>query len=152
MVCAFLPSDTLLARPHPPPPATLTALLDQHSSLSHLRESLASTSIEELDEVLSKGRVPFLNCLRTLGVEKLKDRQHLANALGRRRREAMAVPNSAVVAMMPPPADRPDLESAAELAALTTWMIPIGTRGSTALDHSKIISSDLVKPVAASTS
>lgn len=118
MVCAFLPSDPL-SKPSIP---SLRELLDG-ASLSHLHTSLQDKTIDELSAVLrDKGRPAFLRYLRDDGVAKLADRQNLANALGRLLREvARHVPATGVDI----PADRPDLESPADLLAMTTW-VPFG--------------------------
>ena len=141
MVCAFLPSDPLAPPPRPP---SLASLLEA-SKLFHLQDALSSISFENLDEMLSdKGRLAFLHALRELGVKSLSERQSLANALGRHQREAalrrvQQTPMASEAVTVP--FNRPDLESAAELAAATTWVPLVGTRSSSTVDATRTAAS-----------
>lgn len=68
---------------------SLDAMLED-SGLSHLSSKLKSLTISEASQLLSASRPQFLQTLKTLGVLALRERQAVANALGRALRESSA--------------------------------------------------------------
>ena len=68
---------------------SLDAMLED-SGLSHLSSKLKSLTISEASQLLSASRPQFLQTLKTLGCGALRERQAVANALGRALRESSA--------------------------------------------------------------
>ncbi|KAL1507788.1 hypothetical protein AB1Y20_007398 [Prymnesium parvum] len=65
---------------------SLDAWLDVHG-LSRLAEALRSITAVGLDEQFELGRSSFLSFVKQLGIEKLADRQALANAVAKSKKE-----------------------------------------------------------------
>ena len=84
------------------PDAALTSFLAS-AKLSHLNELLGAETLDRLDAKLdSDGRTGFLNHLKALGLTALKDRQGLANAVAKAKRERANVGGATA-----PPMDMP---------------------------------------------
>ena len=76
-----------MQEPEPEPKLKDLAELLQENALSSIMVKLDGESLESLESQLTSDRVEFLNGLKEKGMDKLAERQKLANAIGKAKRQ-----------------------------------------------------------------
>ena len=73
--------------PEPEPKLKDLAELLTENKLEHLGSKLGDATLQSLHDESTANRVDFLNGLKAKGVDALTDRQKLANAVGKAKRQ-----------------------------------------------------------------
>ena len=76
-----------MQEPEPEPKLKDLAELLQENALSSIMVKLDGETLESLESQLTSDRVGFLNGLKEKGMDKLAERQKLANAIGKAKRQ-----------------------------------------------------------------